>query len=121
ATTITELQELLGTIKDELAKGKPVQDGKASPYAPSQSTLETFAPRTRARMLCSRLEDRELADSISKFLANIKNDEALWRTNRVEWLNDQKAFTDLANDLGAQLRTYKPQGFVSRALARFRK
>lgn len=109
ATTIAELQELLSTIKDEVAKGKPARNGEPSDQAPSEAELETFAPRTRARMLCSRLDDRELAKTISTFLANVKNKNEPWRTDQAKWLKDQVQFADYANDLGERLRAYRPK------------
>jgi len=105
---ITELQELLCTVKDELAHGEPVSPGEASSQAPTKSALERFAPRTRARMLCSRLDDQKLRKNISTFLADLKNDEASWRKDPEAWLNDQKQFTMYCNDLSDRLRTYRP-------------
>ena len=107
-STVTELQELLCTIKDEIARGKPTCQGEESGQAPTEPELEKFAPRTRARMLCSRLDDQKLRQEISKFLADLKNANAQWRKDPEAWLDDQVRFTNYADRLGDQLRSYRP-------------
>lgn len=105
---LDELQELLCVIKDYVVLGKPVSE-KAPTQAPSESDFEAFAPRTRARMLCSRLDEQDLAKRISTFLTDVKAPTAEWRHDSGAWLVVQGQFASFATELGTQLRTYKPR------------